>query len=452
LLDYIDSHEPSKFTDLAENKIMEIENFVEESEYRTIVNAVARLPIDENYEQAAAELYNRYLNKYPTSVHADEIRNKFIQIPDLIDNVDYERLQAAVDLDYEKRIEAYLAYLIKHPNGKYKSRVEALISEMSEEYYAFLMQEIPECDQQKKWDICIELCGNFLSYFKDNYLFQEVFDLKNELQDKKDLEELLAKAKKAGSDFEAAKQIYITYLEKNPDSTQVDRVKDEISQINKQERKIDAWKTTLTFSKNPEMSYATRIHALNLYIRHNPEGLFAKDAKKLQAQLLEEYQTLRQLQIDTERIQELARIEREKNRIKRERAKVATQLSLSGGRFTSNSDGTFTDASTGLTWCLLDSHTVLSGCQDFASASQYVQNLRTGGYRDWRLPSGSELAGIYKNSPYFPGYGAEWYWTSEVFAKGHHKEALVVTTKRENIFSRQHRTLNLCGAVRAVRP
>jgi hypothetical protein len=452
LLNYIDSHEPSKFTEMAENKIMEIENFVETSAYRTVVSTVARLPLDENYEQAAAELYNRYLDKYPTGVHAEEIRNKIFEVPDLIDDIDYEKLQAAVNLDYDKRIEAYLGYLIKHPKGKHRSRVEALISEMSEEYYAFLIQEIPECDQQKQWDTCIKLCGNFLSYFKDHYLSQEILDLKNELQDKKDLKELLAKARQVGSNFEAAKQIYITYLEKNPNSTQVDRIKDEISQINKQQRKIDAWKSTLTFSKNPEISYAERIHALNLYIRHNPTGFFTKDAKKLQAQLLEEYQTLRQLEIKTERNQELARIEQEKNRIKKERDKVAAKLSLSRGRFTSNGDGTFKDVVTGLTWCLLDSYTVLSGCQDFVAAKQYVENLRTGGYRDWRLPSGSELAGIYKHSPYFPGYGAEWYWTSEVFAKGHHKEALVVTTKRENVFNRQHMELNRCGAVRAVRP
>ncbi len=452
LLNYIDSHEPSKFTEIAENKIIQIENFVEESEYNAVISAVAKLPLDRNYEQAAIDLYNQFLDKYPTGRYAEEIQDKIFRVPDLIDDVDFKKLQAAVELDYDKRIEAYLDYLIKHPSGNHKTQVEALISEMSEEYYAFLMKEIPECDQQKKWDTCIELCGSFLSYFKNNYLSEEVFHLKNELQDKKDLEELLVKAKQARNDFEAAKQIYISYLEKNPDSTQLDRIKNEVSKIDKLQRKREEWNSTLAFCKNPEIGYADRIHTLNLYIRHNSEGLFTEDAKKIQVQLLEEYQTLRQLQIETEKNQELARIEQEKNRIKTEREKVIAQLSLSGGRFTSNGDGTFIDTTTGLMWCLLDSYTVLNGCQDFISAKQYVKNLRTGGYRDWRLPAGSELAGLYKSSPYFPGYGADWYWTSEVFAKGHHKKANIVSTKRENVFNRRHKSLDACGAVRAVRP
>jgi len=34
------------------------------------------------------------------------------------------------------------------------------------------------------------------------------------------------------------------------------------------------------------------------------------------------------------------------------------------------------------------------------------------------LPTASELAGIYKSKPFFPTSGAEWYWTSDVYAKG----------------------------------
>jgi hypothetical protein len=103
-------------------------------------------------------------------------------------------------------------------------------------------------------------------------------------------------------------------------------------------------------------------------------------------------------------------------------------------------------------WSLPDSQLERGRCMNYRSALQYVRELRYGGYSDWRLPTPGELAGIYKNSPFFPFTGADWYWTSESFAKGYHVEAAVVTTKPETVFEKQSVNTDGCGAVRAVRP
>jgi hypothetical protein len=111
------------------------------------------------------------------------------------------------------------------------------------------------------------------------------------------------------------------------------------------------------------------------------------------------------------------------------------------------------DQRTGLMWGLLDSHLERGQCLNYRSAVQYVKGLRYGGYSDWRLPTSGELAGIYKNSPFFPFTGTDWYWTSESFAKGYHVEANIVTSKQETVFEKQSvNTDAACGAVRAVRP
>ncbi len=68
------------------------------------------------------------------------------------------------------------------------------------------------------------------------------------------------------------------------------------------------------------------------------------------------------------------------------------------------------------------------------------------------MPYSSELAGLYKNEPFFPDKGAKWYWTSEVFTKGYYKNALIVTPKHEKVYKRQAVNLDKCGWVRAVRP
>lgn len=61
-------------------------------------------------------------------------------------------------------------------------------------------------------------------------------------------------------------------------------------------------------------------------------------------------------------------------------------------RFTSNKDGIITDSKTGLQW-------IPSTGQDMSwnQASQYVRNLRLGGFSDWRLPSRVELRKLGKD-------------------------------------------------------
>ena len=121
-------------------------------------------------------------------------------------------------------------------------------------------------------------------------------------------------------------------------------------------------------------------------------------------------------------------------------------------RFKINGNGTATDQTTGKTWALIDSYDEFGGCIDYQNARRYARNLVLGGHRDWRLPSANELAGIYKRAPFFPQTNAEWYWTSDAYARGYHSVADVVTSKQETQFQRQPRKQDDCGAVRAVRP
>ena len=124
------------------------------------------------------------------------------------------------------------------------------------------------------------------------------------------------------------------------------------------------------------------------------------------------------------------------------------QRALAGSkRFRPNPDGTVTDLSSGLTWNLLDTYQEFGGCLTYESARQYVANLRLGNHTDWRLPTASELASIYKQKPFFPESGAGWYWSSESYAKGFHTVVNIVTAKHESVFNREERRIDACGSV-----
>ena len=95
-----------------------------------------------------------------------------------------------------------------------------------------------------------------------------------------------------------------------------------------------------------------------------------------------------------------------------------------------NGDGTITDPDAGLMWTQADSHADLNKCLNWHDATTYVQNLTTGNYGDWRLPTLMELVNLHDNTkensgsvdhdPEYPlgldekfaDGAAYWYWSS----------------------------------------
>ena len=91
----------------------------------------------------------------------------------------------------------------------------------------------------------------------------------------------------------------------------------------------------------------------------------------------------------------------------RERAKKSTTLAMAkppsqstaretarGDRFIAYRDGTVLDTSTNLMWAAKDNGRDIK----WSNAKSYCENYRGGGYKDWRMPTQDELAGLYDNA------------------------------------------------------
>lgn len=96
-----------------------------------------------------------------------------------------------------------------------------------------------------------------------------------------------------------------------------------------------------------------------------------------------------------------------------------------------NGDGTLTETKTHLMWAKKDSYADLGKCLNWYEAREYVENLETGGYKDWRLPKAIEYGMIYDDtkennmawdhnpeyplalSEKFADGAAYWYWAAE---------------------------------------
>ncbi|QPJ61605.1 MAG: DUF1566 domain-containing protein [Candidatus Nitronauta litoralis] len=134
-----------------------------------------------------------------------------------------------------------------------------------------------------------------------------------------------------------------------------------------------------------------------------------------------------------------------------------------------NRNGTITDPESGLIWTQKDSYADLNKCLTWPEAVQYVENLNTAGFSDWRLPTIKELLTIYdtsregvlawdKNPEYplalddkFSDGAAYWYWSNECG-----KTKLSECCAKSLYFVKGHinlRHFDLCnnGGVRAVR-
>ena len=432
---------------------------VAEKDFEEVTLQISSFPVDEHYEKKAIELYSVYLEKHPNSEQADRIAKSIKDIKMLVDQYYYEELRRAARLDLNKRLEVYRDYMKRFPDGKYHQDVQLLINEMGDEHLSYLQSLDKECEENRRYDPCIARYDAFIQTFQHSTLAGKAARLKTALIEKRDWENLKRQVSDSGTDYEAAAQHYQEYLKTHPNSNAKAEIEQELTRMQTNLSLQRKWLAVRRYALNPANNIFERIQYVDGYIRNNSSSPYTQEAQDLLDQLYNQRHASEQDRLRREKQQEeQARIQREKElaaQRSQRAARIQDQLTalLAGSeRYHLNGDGTVTDAVTGTMWCLLDSFQELNGCIDYQSGLSYVRDLRYGGYTDWRLPTANELAALYKKAPYFPPSGAEWYWTSESYAKGFHTVVDVVTAKPETIFERESRPQDQCGSVRAIRP
>lgn len=456
LQEYIDTHGNSKYTLEANRKIKEIFLLIQERDYENAVAQVKNLPVDKDFKEKATTIYQAYLDKFSDGTRLEDIRKRMEEIPVLVDENDFQALKQIDPYDYEKRITAYQTYLTEHKTGKYRNEVQKLISDISETYYQYVKKEISVCERENDLGRCIQLCDKYMISYKKSAQLSEIRSLKNRMNNTMVMAELRQKASEKSGDYTVVRNIYLNYLKANPNSSAIGEIQRELTEINKKIREKEAWEAIAKLSKNKKTDLFERIKAVEKYMARKPEAIYLKGAGVLMQRLEKEkmeFNRLKQIADEQKKMEmeNVAQEKKERARLQKEKERIGSILSRSNGRFIVNIDGTVTDQHTGLVWYILDSHTELKECLDHDAAEEYVKNLEVGGYKDWRLPSANDLMSVMNAKNSFPGSGAKWYWTSELFWKGYYEFCYTVINRNDKTWVKDEAALTQCGAVRAVR-
>lgn len=465
LMDFINNREPDDETTQAELKLQELWQQNEEVNYQKAMDRVNNLPMDASFEENAKTIYASFLEKYPNTQHRNEIEQALSEITGLSEDIIYSELKNLSEKDYVQKIQSLEKYLSNYSDGKYIDSVKKMITETLGRSYQDFKREIGVCERNGTWDACLKICDDYLGAFSNYLDTSEIQSIRSRIQANKDYADLEEEVK--GVDDNTARSLYLAYLDANPDTPNRDAIEKALANMNKKAAAGRHWESLKKDIQGSGTSLKRKIDKLETYISNNHNSPYITEAREILKNL--EKEAAKQLSQRKEqrkskaaeeqakkeaeaRYAELLKKQEESARIENEKSITRTALENTGGRYTSEGDSAVIDQRTKLMWSLLDSQREIGTCMDHRTAIRYVQGLQHNGHSDWRLPTSAELASIYKNKPYFPASGADWYWTSEKFAKGYSYIANTISAKQESAFKKVPRDVEQCGAVRAVRP
>ncbi len=449
---------------------------IHEKEIRQRISDIPGLIDDRDYEKVREvaegdyaeriKIYNKYFEKHPRGRHIDEIKKLISDmIGDYYDGLGKELTLCEKQYDWEKCIRLCDEFIEKFGGTEQSERTEGLrITYQKRIKYKNDLAEMKHQTESSGTDFegAKYIYSEYLvanpeapSYVKD-LVTKEIAELDRKAEQyRKDDEEwdyLFTYGDDTRETLASRVEKFEKYVKKPPPARYAQDASSILKELKRKKaledegtrehREKTEWVKIARYSQNFQVRLGDRIHALEKYIKENSSGKYINDAKAVFNKLNEE------------KISEEERVRKQKEAVTRRRneiKQIETLVRKTGGRFVANKNATVTDTRTGLMWCAIDSLADLGGCTDYDNAVRYVENLKTGGYTDWRIPTANELAGIYKNPPFFPASSAKWFWTSDIIWHGWNKKAHIVTSERETAWNKEPADLSKCGSVRAVR-
>ncbi|MGM0402516.1 MAG: DUF1566 domain-containing protein [Thermodesulfobacteriota bacterium] len=338
------------------------------------------------------------------------------------------------DGDFDAAKSQIAGYLETDPPAQYADKArkkKAEIDSMAEKRdFEALSRIVINADIAEK----IRALTSYIDTYPDGENISRVRELLNDMSNEYYIyiENALEKAE-AEKNWEKCEALALSYIELY-DNSQADTLKGELDRYRQNIRREQVFQALQQKAAGFGEDYERARRVYTDYLKAYPNTPIKK-------QINEEVGRLN-------RLIRKAEAERIKNQL-------ADMIRASGGRFVETGEEVVKDAETGLMWTLLDSAAVTDKpCMTFDDAVAYTEDLSTGGYSDWRLPTAAELLNIYKTDPAFPVIEEKWYWSADSYS-GYSEEWYrivdTITASPGGKAVESRRDSRECGVVRAVR-
>jgi len=383
-------------------------------------------------------LLEHYIKSATQSKHTQDAQQRITELLEKMEITDLKDAEAQANplartSDFEGAAKYYEAFLAKHPSGPRSMRAKRVLDDLlargDEKDFAAL-QNLIQATPEDRLD-------GYAKYVRKHGKSAHAEEVKKLIWNMSEEYYLAIKKRIAQHEAEEEWEACIGLCERymgiynNARSVELEKDRDKYRR-NLQESQFFARLVEKADAMGANYEGARQVY--KDYLQAYPDSSVKDKVEKRLAMIAE--------------LEEKARMDELKNKIR--------GLAAQTGRFREKHPDVLEDARTGRQWAILDSGLEQGKCMTYEDARKYVQNLRTGGYRDWRLPRADELKAIYKKEPFFPSWDDKWFWSSDnykrfVDGKGEMSVEAVTNAKETNA-SKLTKSSWECGAVHAVRP
>ena len=280
---YVLSHKANKHTKDAEHRIQNLETAIEKSNFEKTKNDARAMVEKKDYEKALA-VYEEYLSQYPNTTYTNELNRAVSETRKLMDEDDYLTILSLSKSDPKTLVNAYRSYLDRHPEGKHRDAVREFMRQATAAYHDQFKQEVMDLKANEDWPQCVKTCNEFDKNLPKSPWADEVEQLRSECQNKqteeRQLADLIAKIEAKGTDDEAVKQMYLTYLKEHPDSSLQTEIRNRVAALDENIRAEDEWNKIIDYVASEEGKLDQSISKLKEYTAENPSGKHAEEATK----------------------------------------------------------------------------------------------------------------------------------------------------------------------------
>ena len=288
LKEYLDKHPDGQHAQQIQTLLDEIPLLHDHSAYDTALKKIDELP--SQYEDWTTVL-STYLEEYPRGEHEREVRDLLGEIPNKIDDRDFEVALGAEKLPFDQQKAHYGVYLDKHPEGRHVSEIKERTEKIPEVWAEHIKTQAVQMEDEDRQNEALELYRKYLDEYPDT---EHAKDIEARIgvirkmavsrEDERDYQTAAGIAKKKEVSLEQKKESFLAYLKAHPQGKYVSEARKNVHGIESRIT-VQKWENVRNEILKSKTGTEQSIQIVRGFLSEYPEGEHVENARDLLAKL-----------------------------------------------------------------------------------------------------------------------------------------------------------------------